>query len=409
MKRDLKKSEVREIDYQNYLASSSDGEGEEDYPFLDAPLPPPRAKGARAAAEHAGLLGVDGAPSEEEEEEEGRSLTFVPTKARATDEASQSVWQRAQREIREKRKARRKAKEAEEASEEGSEEASEEGSEEGSEEEEGGYEGAGEEDDQMDAELRDDPFFADAMDEDDEQRGALGGKGSAARAQGAATAPKKGKKGKKGETKRALSAEEAAEEAKRAAELELLVMDEEKEEARGYDAKKLQLPKKQLRLPKGGSRDTGKGASRRRDKEQAASAEHEADGFKMDLTDPRFDKMFKSQEFGIDPTHPKFKRTHATEQVLGEMRKRREVGSEPSAVRATRGGGGGLTLQASERRQGQVQAGGAKAEQAGWRGDQEESHQDQPGDQKSPAEIKSPAEMREHLRRGPKVCVERSH
>ena len=41
------------------------------------------------------------------------------------------------------------------------------------------------------------------------------------------------------------------------------------------------------------------------------------------MHDPRFERLFTSHEFALDPTHPKFKRTVASEGLLKEIRYRR--------------------------------------------------------------------------------------
>ena len=43
----------------------------------------------------------------------------------------------------------------------------------------------------------------------------------------------------------------------------------------------------------------------------------------MDVSDPRFSRLFESHEFAIDPTNPRFKATSGMKALLEEGRKRR--------------------------------------------------------------------------------------
>ncbi|XP_051939902.1 ESF1 homolog [Hippocampus zosterae] len=55
------------------------------------------------------------------------------------------------------------------------------------------------------------------------------------------------------------------------------------------------------------------------------------DNFQVDVSDPRFQAVFTSHLFNLDPSHPSYKRTRATQSILDEKRRRREE--------ADRGGG----------------------------------------------------------------------
>ena len=46
-------------------------------------------------------------------------------------------------------------------------------------------------------------------------------------------------------------------------------------------------------------------------------------GFEMDVQDPRFNKLFESHEFAIDPSNPKFKGTEGMKMLLEEGRRKR--------------------------------------------------------------------------------------
>ncbi|XP_008276563.1 ESF1 homolog isoform X2 [Stegastes partitus] len=48
------------------------------------------------------------------------------------------------------------------------------------------------------------------------------------------------------------------------------------------------------------------------------------DDFQVDVSDPRFQAMFTSHLFNLDPSHPSYKRTKATQSILAEKHRRRE-------------------------------------------------------------------------------------
>lgn len=103
-------------------------------------------------------------------------------------------------------------------------------------------------------------------------------------------------------------AEEAASEAKRA-ELELLMMDDKQSELKHFNMNEIEKAEKNARKKK------GKGKAK---VEQSA-----VDDFQMDVSDPRFGRLFESHEFAIDPTNPRYKATPGMKALLEEGRKRR--------------------------------------------------------------------------------------
>ncbi len=332
-----------QIDYAAYLASDSDEDGGvEEYPFVDAPLAPPREKSRATLQALRGDAGDEGGDDADDEGGDGltHELTYLPglegrarEKARRRelglpDAAAPSVFELEEQKRREKAKQRKQQRLA--ARNGGSAAAAAGGT---------GGTARGAEEDEMPAGVEDDPFFAEAMAERDEEEeraarpqkqkraaaaaagapsGAVAGSSSSADAGGGGAA-RKGRKGKKGRP--ALSAEEREEEARRAAELELLVMDGD-DDPRGFDAKRLELP--------AGGRGL-KGKKRAREAAAAAAAASAADdGFQLDTADPRFQQLYNSHEYAIDPTHPKFKRTVASEQLMAEV-SRRHVAEPPKA------------------------------------------------------------------------------
>ncbi|XP_069385674.1 ESF1 homolog [Paralichthys olivaceus] len=50
----------------------------------------------------------------------------------------------------------------------------------------------------------------------------------------------------------------------------------------------------------------------------------ENDHFQVDVKDPRFQAMFTSHLFNLDPSHPSFKKTRATQSIVAEKQRRRE-------------------------------------------------------------------------------------
>ncbi|PLB50410.1 hypothetical protein P170DRAFT_381062 [Aspergillus steynii IBT 23096] len=121
----------------------------------------------------------------------------------------------------------------------------------------------------------------------------------------AATRRKEEKRKKKAERE----AVEAAEAAKRA-ELELLMMDDENKGMQHFDMNAIEKAEKQA-----GKKKKGKGKGKQ--------APEVKDDFQMEVSDPRFSRLFESHEFAIDPTNPRFKGTSGMKALLDEGRKRR--------------------------------------------------------------------------------------
>ncbi|KAL1526113.1 hypothetical protein AB1Y20_014842 [Prymnesium parvum] len=335
MRRDLSKSDVREMDYSAYLASSSDEaeEGEEEYHFDAAPPPPKKAAGGLGEM-------MRRMRSEEEVDQE---VTFMPALEKRTDakararaegggELPPTVFELEQAKAKAKRKEKRARAAAATAEPEG----------------DGLYDDEEEHpsppshtpprlvssplplptspcrpllctnspsnetryaQDDIPEELRDDPFFAEAIAERQAADNAARKKAGASKKGGDhEKAPlKKGSRKKRG---REAEKEQTEEERKRQAELELLLMDGD-DDARHFDTKDLLL--------RGGKKGKKGG---RRDAEERAEDDH----FQLDLADPRFSRIYDSTDFAIDPTDPKFKRTGATDVLLSEIQKRHERG-----------------------------------------------------------------------------------
>mmetsp|Transcript_26740 Transcript_26740/g.85916 ORF Transcript_26740/g.85916 Transcript_26740/m.85916 type:complete len:152 (+) Transcript_26740:473-928(+) len=99
---------------------------------------------------------------------------------------------------------------------------------------------------------------------------------------------------------------------------------------KGYDVRRLELKQK-------------KGAKGRRAKAGGGAGPSD-DGFKLDMDDARFSRLFSSADYAVDPNDPRFVRTHASEALLSEISRRHTEGREAAAVAPRRqppGGGGG--------------------------------------------------------------------
>lgn len=111
-----------------------------------------------------------------------------------------------------------------------------------------------------------------------------------------------------------------ADEQKQAAELELLMMDEEKDgtEHEHFDMKEVFKAEKQKKRK-------GKKSEQNTDNETSTN------DFVPDLNDPRFKEIFEDHDFAIDPTREDFKKTKAMAQIMQERSKRSSKHSKPSS------------------------------------------------------------------------------
>lgn len=120
----------------------------------------------------------------------------------------------------------------------------------------------------------------------------------------------KSKESKK--SKKARKREEQEEEQKKATEranLELLMVDDEDSNVRHFDMNEIMKAEK------------AKKKTKKKSKGETAAVD---DGFNMDTQDPRFNKLFESHEFSIDPTHARFRATSGMKALLEEGRKKRK-------------------------------------------------------------------------------------
>ena len=138
-----------------------------------------------------------------------------------------------------------------------------------------------------------------------------------------ATKEKAAKKAKKAKKTELREAEEAVA-VDRRAELELLMADDQADQAQHFDMKEIEKAEKAARKKRKGEKLGRLGLEG-----------HIKDEFQLETEDPRFKALFESHEFAIDPTNPRFKGTQGMKMLLEEGRKKRKVGMEET----DRGGG----------------------------------------------------------------------
>ncbi|KAJ5972548.1 uncharacterized protein N7479_002466 [Penicillium vulpinum] len=117
------------------------------------------------------------------------------------------------------------------------------------------------------------------------------------------------------------AAEEAASAAQRA-ELELLMVDDEKINIKHFDMTEIEKAEKQARK---------KGKGKKGKKVEPALT----DDFEVNVSDPRFSRLYDTHDFAIDPTNPRFKPTSGMKALLDEGRKRRRTGDDAEAEAPT--------------------------------------------------------------------------
>ena len=143
----------------------------------------------------------------------------------------------------------------------------------------------------------DDPFFVDAP-------------GAAQKAE------KEARKAAKAKKRAERELEDKAVAAQRA-ELELLMVDDKADNAmRHFDMKEIAKAEKLARKKKGGKKTKGKDLG-----------VVEGADFEVETADPRFQSLYQSHEFAIDPTNPKFVGTKGMKALLEEGRKKRKGGA----------------------------------------------------------------------------------
>ncbi|KZC06127.1 PREDICTED: ESF1 homolog [Dufourea novaeangliae] len=110
-----------------------------------------------------------------------------------------------------------------------------------------------------------------------------------------------------------LSEDDADDEEKRKAELELLLMDEtEIGDKRHFNMKKIEE-----------NATMTKSKRKRLSKKKNGQNQIEEDNFEVNVQDPRFNALFTSHHYNIDPADPHYRKTKGTESLVQEKLKRR--------------------------------------------------------------------------------------
>lgn len=127
----------------------------------------------------------------------------------------------------------------------------------------------------------------------------------------------KPKSKKKSSKERVSEIADSVDEEQRNAELELLLMDKTEDEGRAhFDMKKIEE-----------NESSSKSKKKRQKKLKKYSDKIETvDDFKINVHDQRFEALFKSHHFNIDPADPRFRKTKGTEALIEEKMKRRADG-----------------------------------------------------------------------------------
>ncbi|PWN48443.1 hypothetical protein IE53DRAFT_389365 [Violaceomyces palustris] len=336
----LTKEQLRDDDFKAYLGSDSESEAE-------------KTSASAARDRLRALLDLDGEGkvrggsnvfSDSDDDRDGdegvgdMQITFMPglseaaarrangerKKKEGEDETTLEKYMRKQREKRERRKSERK--------EGGEGEDKEEKESDGGDEDEDVGEAISSGDGATAALGFDDPFFQN--DDEMDFEAAL----AAEHGEGP-TRSKAGKKGKKGKedgaskkNKNREEEEEDGEGARARAELELMLdadSDEEggsrhfdmKDIIRAESGKEALKEKKKARMLK---RLSKKKRKEQEEFEARKGKPQTQDNFKIDTKDPRFEAMMEDHRFALDPSHPGFVKTKATEALLQERRKRQD-------------------------------------------------------------------------------------
>ncbi|KAG1473856.1 hypothetical protein G6F56_000708 [Rhizopus delemar] len=261
-RRDFTQDDIKDFDFDAYLASSDEDDEEEDVEAL-------KAKYKKLLGAKNGNAYKDHVDEDEDEDEGDMEITFTPGLSEAAgaavknrqdhgdqEDKEETSIEKYMRKVKEKKKAKKASKQPETSKED-------------------------EDDSDMDAETENDPYFKEAMTEMETE--------------GFADIDEKNEKKKK---KKRASKEEREQKARDRAELELLMGDAQDE---GFNMKEV-LKKEKMEKKKKGKK--GK-------KEESTQ-----DDFDIDVSDPRFAAIQESHHFAIDPTNPQFKKTKSMKKLL---------------------------------------------------------------------------------------------
>ncbi|KAG1148223.1 hypothetical protein G6F37_002975 [Rhizopus arrhizus] len=259
-RRDFTQEDLKDLDFDAYLASSDEEEEEENVDML-------REKYRKLLESNNGNAYADKADSEEEEGD--MEITFTPGLSEAAGAAVKSKQEqdddeenkdetsieKYMRKVKEKKRAKKASKQQPSKQEE--------------------------EESDIDGEAENDAYFKEAMSE--------------MAAEGFVDTDKNDKKKKKRASK-----EEREQKARERAELELLMGEDGENE--GFNMK--EVLKKEKMEKKKNKKNKGK------------KEDQTEDEFNIDVNDPRFAAIQDSHHFAIDPTNPHFKKTKSMQKLL---------------------------------------------------------------------------------------------
>ncbi|XP_043912127.1 ESF1 homolog [Protopterus annectens] len=277
LEKTFKKDELLDLDFQAYLASSSEGDEEEETTQQDETAEESEKKmkshkgGEDQISKYRELLkSIKDKDSLHENKDMEMEVTWVPGLKESAEEMVKrklegkdelTVWERYLQKKKENRKEKKNRKSVKAQAEDKS----------------------SDEEIPSDVDFND-PFFVDE----------LGGMGK-----------KKNLKTKKEEK----TSEEKAEDERQKAEMALLIMDDE-EDRKHFNYDKIV---EQQNLSK-----------KKKKKLMKQQDLLEEDNFQVNVADPRFQAMYTSHHFNLDPSNPSFKKTKAMQTILEEKARQRE-------------------------------------------------------------------------------------
>ncbi|RCH99420.1 pre-rRNA-processing protein esf1 [Rhizopus azygosporus] len=258
LRREFTQDDLKNLDFDAYLASSDDEEETEDVEALKEKY--------RKLLESNNGNAYEDKVDEEDGEEGDMEITFTPglseaasvaVKNQLEEDKEETTIEKYMRKVKEKKQAKKAAKQQNNKTPKDEDESD------------------------IDADMESDPYFKEALSEMAEE--------------GFVDADDSEKKAKK---KRA-SREEREQKARERAELELLMGDDGKDE--GFNMKEVLKREKMEKKKKG---------------KKGKKVEETEDDFELDINDPRFSAIQESHHFAIDPTNPQFKKTKNMQKLL---------------------------------------------------------------------------------------------
>ncbi|MBN3274822.1 ESF1 protein, partial [Polyodon spathula] len=293
LSRNFKKDEILDMDFQAYLASSSEEEVEEEKEDIAIESEQKQGKASRPKKAHKDdeeqiakyrelLKSIQEKDKKHEDKDMEMEIKWVPglketaeqlVKKKLEGKDNLTPWETFLEKKKEKKKLKKKADVKKVRAEDLS-------------------------DDELppDVDL-DDPYFAEEF-----GKAGIGQK-------------KKSKKNKKSKEDQ-RTPEEEAEVEKQKAEMSLLMMDDEDDNKKHFNYDKI-VEQQNL--------------SKKKKKKLLKQEELlEEDEFQVDVSDPRFQAMYTSHLFNLDPSEPGFKKTKATQRIVEEKMRRREEQQQQS-------------------------------------------------------------------------------